>query len=69
MKDSDMFYDRLEREREIEGILLSEETPLTKVQRIMHLGVEEETAEFLVERHQIGQATPVYYEMLDDDLY
>jgi hypothetical protein len=70
MRDSDMFTDRLMREREIEGILLSEDTPLNKVQRIMHLGVEEETAEFLVDRHQIGQATPVYYEMLDeDDLY
>ncbi len=68
MKDGDMF-DRLGRENAVEGVLGSEDTPLNKVQRIMHMGIEEETAEFLVERYQIGQVTPVYYEMLDEDLY
>lgn len=69
MKDGDMFTDRLGKERAIEGVLGSEDSPINKVQRIIHLGVDEEAADFLVERHQIGQSMPVYYETLDEDLY
>lgn len=56
---------RLERERKIETILLSDELPITKVQHIMQLGLDEEAADELVDRYQIGQAAPVYYETLD----
>ncbi len=53
----------------IEDILFSEDTAMGKVQRIMHLGIEEETAEALVEHHQSGHAAPIYYERLDEHLY
>jgi hypothetical protein len=45
-------------------VLLSERDPVTKVQQIMRLGLEEEEANELVARYQIGQLTPVYYERL-----
>jgi hypothetical protein len=52
---------------EVEEILLSSLDPVSKVRRIMALGVEEEEANELVERYQIGQMTPVYYERLNFD--
>lgn len=64
MDHDDYMASRLEREREIEEILLSQDTPISKVQHIMQLGIEEEAAEELVERYQIGQTAPVYYERL-----
>ena len=48
----------------LETILLSSSAPLTKVRAIMALGFGEEVAEDIVERHQLGQQTPVYYERL-----
>lgn len=58
--------ERLRRDRRIEEILVSDNTPIGKVQLIMQLGVGEEAADELVERYQIGQMAPVYYERLDN---
>ncbi len=64
------FAEKLEQERKIEEVLLSQRDPVTKVQQIMKLGLEEEEANELVARYQIGQMTPVYYERLtfEDEL-
>lgn len=59
------FGGRLDLESQVEGILFSDANPLVKVQRIIRLGVDEEEAETLVSRHQIGQTTPIYYEHLE----
>ncbi len=53
------------RENQVEDILTSQKDPLTKVREMIHLGMEEEEATQLVERYQIGQMGPVYYERLD----
>jgi broad specificity phosphatase PhoE len=58
------------RERETADILLSELGLMTKVQRLIDLGLEEKTAHDLVELYQKGQMNPlepVYYERLDLD--
>ena len=57
----------MEREEWAENILTSDLDALSKVRKLVHLGMDEEEADELVERYQIGQAAPVYYERLDFD--
>lgn len=64
---AERFEDILQRERDMEQILLSEQDPVSKVKKIMGLGVDEEEAHEIVERYQIGQMAPVYYERLEFD--
>jgi predicted ribosome quality control (RQC) complex YloA/Tae2 family protein len=52
-------------ERRLDEILFSNVDDLTKAQQITKLGFDPEVADEIVERHQIGQQTPVYYERLD----
>ena len=60
-----MEFDRQSIKREqIESILLLDEDPVAKVQQIVDLGLEEEEANDIVGRYQIGQQTAVYYEQL-----
>ena len=61
MSDSDMLW----QERRLEEILFSNSDAGSKVQQIIRLGFEPETADALVERHQLGTQAPVYYETLD----
>lgn len=61
-------------EKRLEEILDSNLDALSKVQQVIHLGFEPEVADEIVERHQLGSMTPVYYETLvfdnsDDDDY
>lgn len=51
-------------ERRLEEILMSGADPVTKVRGIMGLGFAEEVADEIVERYEIGQRAPVYYERL-----
>lgn len=58
-------YNRsLQSERQLEEILFSDVDPVMKVQHIVDLGFDEEAASDIVERYQIGQQSPVYYEQL-----
>lgn len=57
----------METERRIEDILYSNFDAVTKVQRIMNLGYDEESAAEMVEYYQMGQRAPVYYERLNFD--
>ncbi|HVQ44857.1 MAG TPA: hypothetical protein VMT30_07925 [Candidatus Saccharimonadia bacterium] len=52
-------------EQRIDEILFSNTDSLSKVQSIMRLGFDAEVADEIVERHQVGTRTPVYYERLD----
>jgi hypothetical protein len=52
-------------ERRLEEILFSNAAPEVKVQQIVRLGFDQEVADEIVERHQIGTQAPVYYERLD----
>lgn len=52
-------------ERRLEELLYTDLDPVSKVQQIMRLGFNEEAANELVERHQLGLQSPVYYERLD----
>ena len=61
MNDRDMVW----QERRLEEILFSNSDANSKVQQIIRLGFEPETADALVERHQLGMDAPVYYETLD----
>jgi len=61
MSDRDMIW----QERRLEEILFSNTDANSKVQQIIRLGFEPETADALVERHQMGMDAPVYYETLD----
>jgi len=61
MNDRDMAW----QERRLEEILFSNSDADSKVQQIIRLGFEPETADALVERHQMGMDAPVYYETLD----
>lgn len=61
MNDRDMAW----QERRLEEILFSNSDANSKVQQIIRLGFEPETADALVERHQMGMDAPVYYETLD----
>lgn len=53
----------------IDDILTRDEDPVTKVQQIVNLGFEEEVANGIVERYQVGQNAPVYYEQLPLDQF
>lgn len=61
MNDRDMVW----QERRLEEILFSNSDAYSKVQQIIRLGFESETADALVERHQMGMDAPVYYETLE----
>ena len=52
-------------ERRLEEILFSNTDPVSKVQQIIRIGFDPEIADEIVERHQIGTQSPVYYERLD----
>lgn len=52
-------------ERRLEEILMSRTDPVTKVRHIMGLGFTEEAADEIVERYELGQRAPVYYERLE----
>ena len=52
-------------EHRLEEILYSNADPVSKVQQIIRLGFDPEVADEIVERHQMGTQTPVYYERLD----
>lgn len=54
-------------QRRLEDVLYSDNDALTKVVQIMQLGYDEEVASEMVERYQVGQYAPVYYERLDFD--
>ncbi len=63
--------DSLWQEKRLEEILFSDLDPVSKVQEIVDLGFDNEVADEIVARYQIGQHTPVYYERLEfgqDDL-
>lgn len=51
-------------QRQIEEILWRDEDPIAKVQELVDLGMAEEEADEVVERYQIGQLGPVFYEQL-----
>jgi hypothetical protein len=53
-----------ETQRQVEEILLTDEDPIAKVQDLVDIGFEEETANDIVERYQIGQSSVIYYEQL-----
>jgi len=61
MKDRDMMW----QERRLEEILFSNSDAISKVQQIIRLGFEPETADALVERHQLGMDAPVFYETME----
>lgn len=50
--------------RQIEDILFSDEDPIAKVQEMVKMGFDEEVANDIVERYQIGQSSVIYYEQL-----
>jgi hypothetical protein len=52
-------------EQRLEEILFSNVDPATKSQQIIRLGFDPEVADEIVERHQIGTQSPVYYERID----
>lgn len=54
-------------EKRLEDVLYSDTDPVSKVQQIIGMGYDEEVASEIVERYQIGQHAPVYYERLDFD--
>ncbi len=43
---------------------MRDEDPIAKVQQMIDLGVDEDTASDIVERYQIGQQSTIYYEQL-----
>ncbi len=55
----------LHREQRLEDILFSDLDPIKKSQKIVKLGFDQEVADEIVDRHQIGTRGPVYYERLD----
>lgn len=57
----------MDTERRIEDILYANLDAMAKVQRIMGLGYDEESAAEMVEYYQMGQRAPVYYERLNFD--
>lgn len=57
----------LDQEKKVEEALLSDKDPVSKVRQMMKLGMDEEEANEVVARYQIGQAAPVYYERLEFD--
>lgn len=67
MEQYNEFHEALRKEKDLEKVLVSGLDPVTKVQRIMDLGVEEDEANDMVEKYQLGQMAPVYYERLNFD--
>ena|GEM_PF-1941303 len=61
MSDRDIAW----QERRLDEVLYTDLDPVSKVQQIIRLGFSEDTANDLVERHQLGLQSPVYYERLD----
>jgi hypothetical protein len=59
--------DTLWQERRLEEILYSNADDASKSQQIIRLGFDPEIADRLVEQHQLGTQTPVYYESLRPD--
>lgn len=59
------FEGEIWREKKLEEILLSDLDPVTKVKQITGLGFDEDDAEEVVRRYQVGQHAPVYYEQLE----
>ena len=57
--------DVVRQEHRLEEILFSNTDPVSKVQQIIKLGFDPEIADEIVERHQLGSQSPVYYERLD----
>jgi len=55
----------LQQEQRLEEILFSNTDPVSKSQLIVKLGFAPEVADEIVERHQTGMQSPVYYESLD----
>jgi hypothetical protein len=52
-------------EKRLEEILFSNISPVAKTQQIVKMGFDQEIAEEIVTRYQIGQHAPVYYERID----
>ncbi len=61
MRERDIIW----QEQRLEEILFSGTDPVSKVQQIIRLGFDPEVADEIVERHQMGIQSPVYYERLD----
>jgi hypothetical protein len=61
MSERDVFW----QEQRLEEILFSNIDPVSKVQQIIRLGFDPEVADEIVERHQTGTQSAVYYERLD----
>ena len=61
MSDRDIAW----QERRLDEVLYTDLDPVSKVQQIIRLGFSEDTANDLVERHQLGLNNLVYYERLD----
>jgi hypothetical protein len=54
------------RKNRIDSILEQDSDALTKVRQIIHMGLDEDEAEELVSRYQLGQMSAQYYERLDE---
>jgi hypothetical protein len=54
--------DSLWREKRMEEILFSDAEPVRKVQDLIRIGLDDETAEEVVRRYQLGQHEPTHYE-------
>lgn len=50
--------------RLIDQVLGLDVDPITKVQQLVDMGLDEEASARIVERYQIGQQSVVYYEQL-----
>ena len=51
-----------EQDQLIEQIVMSDDEPVAKVQKLIRLGLDEEDATDIVSSYQLGQASAVYYE-------
>jgi hypothetical protein len=51
--------------KKLDEVLYADLDPISKVQRLIDLGLSEDEANDLVERHQLGLKNLVYYESLD----
>lgn len=61
MSEQDQRY----QERRLDEILGANLDPVAKTRQIIRLGFDPEVADEIVERHQLGARTPVYYESLN----
>jgi hypothetical protein len=62
-KENDMVW----QERRLEEILYSDQTGSDKLNQIIDLGYGREVARELMQQHEVGMQTPVYYETLADE--